>query len=110
VFLTPEQEPFYGGTYFPPDDRYGRPGFPRVLQALADAYHHRQHDVVKSVQEIRDKLQQLSTFEERAEALTPAVMTNAIRVMANHFDMVHGGFGTQPKFPNATNLDGFLRY
>jgi uncharacterized protein YyaL (SSP411 family) len=110
VFLTPEQEPFYGGTYFPPDDRYGRPGFPRVLQALADAYHHRQHDVVKSVQEIRDKLQQLSTFEDRAEALTPAVMSNAIRAMANHFDMVHGGFGTQPKFPNATNLESFLRY
>ncbi|GIX47682.1 MAG: hypothetical protein KatS3mg131_1893 [Candidatus Tectimicrobiota bacterium] len=54
VFLTPEQEPFYGGTYFPPDDRYGRPGFPRVLRAVAEAYRQRRGDIAASVQQIRE--------------------------------------------------------
>src|SRR6516165_6656488 len=51
MFLTPEQEPFYGGTYFPPEDRYGRPGFPRILAAVADAYHRRPGEVTKSIQQ-----------------------------------------------------------
>lgn len=111
VFLTPEQEPFYGGTYFPPDDRYGRPGFPRVLTAVAEAYHQRPSEVAKSVQQIRDGLQKLSTFEEvPGGTLTADLLTNAARALAHNFDMVHGGFGTQPKFPNPSNLECFLRY
>jgi uncharacterized protein YyaL (SSP411 family) len=110
MFLTPEQEPFYGGTYFPPDDRYGRPGFPRVLRTIAEAYHARHQDVAKSIEQIRDALQKLSTFEASPGALTPAVLENAARAMANHVDMVHGGFGTQPKFPNPSNLEFLLRF
>ena len=110
MFLTPEQEPFYGGTYFPPDDRYGRPGFPRLLHALADAYHNRQEDVAKSTTEIREAMQKLSGFHGGDGDLSMEVVTNAVRTLASNVDMVHGGFGSQPKFPNPTNLDCLLRY
>jgi uncharacterized protein YyaL (SSP411 family) len=110
MFLTPEQEPFYGGTYFPPDDRYGRPGFPRLLRTLADAYHNRQQDVVKSTTQIREAMRRISDFEASGGDLSLELVTNAVRTLAGHVDMVHGGFGTQPKFPNPTNLDCLLRY
>ena len=110
MFLTPEQEPFYGGTYFPPEDRYGRPGFPRILAAVADAYHRRPGEVTKSIQQIREGLQKLSSLEASPGELSPDILTNAARALANNFDMVHGGFGTQPKFPNPSNLEYLLRY
>jgi uncharacterized protein YyaL (SSP411 family) len=110
MFLTPEQEPFYGGTYFPPEDRYGRPGFPRILAAVADAYHRRPDEVTKSIQQIRDGLKKLSSLEASPGELSPDILTNAARALANNFDMVHGGFGTQPKFPNSSNLEYLLRY
>ena len=110
MFLTPAQEPFYGGTYFPPEDRYGRPGFPRILTAVAEAYHRRPGEVTQSVQQIRDGLKKLAAFEASPGVLTPDLLTNAARALANNFDMVHGGFGTQPKFPNPANLECFLRY
>jgi uncharacterized protein YyaL (SSP411 family) len=110
MFLTPAQEPFYGGTYFPPEDRYGRPGFPRILAAVAEAYHRRPSEVTQSVQQIRDGLKKLSAFEASPGNLSPDLLTNAARALANNFDMVHGGFGTQPKFPNPANLECFLRY
>ena len=110
MFLTPEQEPFYGGTYFPPEDRYGRPGFPRILTAVAEAYHSRQAEVTKSIEQIRDNLQKLSSIETSPGELSPTILTNAARTLANNFDMIHGGFGTQPKFPNPSNLECLLRY
>jgi uncharacterized protein YyaL (SSP411 family) len=110
MFLTPEQEPFYGGTYFPPEDRYGRPGFPRILAAVADAYHRRPDEVTKSIQQIRESLKKLSSLEASPGELSPDILTNAARALANNFDMVHGGFGTQPKFPNPSNLEYLLRY
>ncbi len=110
AFLTPNQEVFYGGTYFPPDDRYGRPGFQRLLQSIADAYHQRQDDVTRSVEQIREGLNKLTTVEGAAGALTSTLLENAARALANHVDMVHGGFGTQPKFPNPTNIEYLLRF
>ena len=110
AFLTPDQEVFYGGTYFPPDDRYGRPGFRRMLQSIAAAYHQRQDDVVRSVTQIRDGLQQISAVEDGPGALTPALLENAARALANQVDMTHGGFGSQPKFPNPTNIEYLLRF
>ena len=110
MFLTPEQEPFYGGTYFPPEDRYGRPGFPRILAAVADAYHRRPGEVTKSIEQIREGLKKLSSLAASPGELSPDILTNAARALANNFDMVHGGFGTQPKFPNPSNLEHLLRY
>ncbi len=110
AFLTPDQEVFYGGTYFPPDDRHGRPGFPRVLQSIAEAYHQRQDDVANSVEQIRDGLKKISATETSTGAFTSTLLENAARRLANHVDMVHGGFGTQPKFPNPTNIEYLLRF
>lgn len=110
MFLTPEQEPFYGGTYFPPEERYGRPGFPRILTAVAETYHSRPEEVTKSIRQIRENLHKMSAIEESPGALTPDILTNAARALANNFDMVHGGFGTQPKFPNPSNVEYLLRY
>ncbi|MGE3537662.1 MAG: thioredoxin domain-containing protein [Candidatus Tectimicrobiota bacterium] len=110
MFLTPEQEPFYGGTYFPPEDRYGRPGFPRILTAVAEAYHSRKQEVTKSIEQIRENLRKLSTIEANEGELSSIILTNAARTMANNFDMIHGGFGTQPKFPNPSNVEYLLRY
>ncbi len=110
AFLTPDQEVFYGGTYFPPDDRYGRPGFRRMLQSIAEAYHQRQADVTRSVEQIHDGLNKLATVEGDTGALTATLLENAARALANHVDMVHGGFGTQPKFPNPTNIEYLLRF
>jgi len=81
-----------------------------VLTAVADAYHHRPGEVTKSIQQIREGLKKLSTFETSPGDLSPDILTNAARALANNFDMVHGGFGTQPKFPNPANLECFLRY
>lgn len=110
AFLTPDQEVFCGGTYFPPDDRYGRPGFRRLLQSIAAAYHQRQEDVTRSVEQIRDNLNKLAVVEGNSAELTPALLENAARTLVNHVDMTHGGFGTQPKFPNPTNIEYLLRF
>ncbi len=110
MFLTPDQEAFYGGTYFPPDNRSGRPGFPRVLQSMAEAYQQRQNDVAKSIEQIREGLQKLATFAAEPGEFTPTLMANAARGLANNVDMVYGGFGTQPKFPNPTNVEFLLRF
>ena len=77
AFLTPAQEVFYGGTYFPPDDRYGRPGFRRLLQSIAEAYHQRQDDVTRSVEQIRDGLNKLAAVEGGTGVLTPTLLENA---------------------------------
>jgi uncharacterized protein YyaL (SSP411 family) len=109
MFLTPQQEPFYGGTYFPPDDRYGRPGFPRLLRSVAEAYRNRQDDVTKSVEQICEALHKLSAFEAAPDELTPDLIDHAARSLAQHIDMTNGGFGSQPKFPNPTTLEFLLR-
>ena len=111
MFLTPEQEPFLrAAPIFLPMTATGAPGFPRLLHALADAYRNRQQDVSKSTTEIREAMQKLSGFREDGGDLSPDLVTNAVRTLAGHVDMVHGGFGSQPKFPNPTNLDCLLRY
>lgn len=110
VFLTPDQEAFYGGTYFPPEDRYGRPGFPRVLQSIAEAYHQRKDAVANSIEQIREGLHKLSSFEETTGDLAQELLESAARAMVTNVDMVHGGFGTQPKFPNPANLEFLLRH
>ncbi len=110
MFLTPDQEAFYGGTYFPPDNRSGRPGFPRVLQSMAEAYQQRQNDVAKSIEHIREGLQKLATFAAEPGEFSPTLTANAARGLANNVDMIYGGFGTQPKFPNPTNVEFLLRF
>ena len=110
VFLTPDGEPFYGGTYFPPNDRGGMPGFPRVLSALAEAYRDRRSDVTSTTEQLIQRMRQGSSTVKSLEPLTSDLMYSAFRGIAGNFDDVNGGAGTQPKFPQPMTYEFLLRY
>src|SRR5437867_2040406 len=109
VFLTPERKPFFGGTYFPPEDRHGMPGFPKILQAVAQAYRDRPQDVQKSVEQILAALNRLTEISESAEPFFPDAIQKAADQLSPAYDPDYGGFGRAPKFPNAGLFDLFLR-
>jgi uncharacterized protein YyaL (SSP411 family) len=106
VFLTTDLLPYYAGTYFPPEDRYGRPGFRAVLSSLADAWKTRRADVLAQAEEMAGAMRHY--LEERAQPAArppgPAVIDRAIDALAHRFDPEHGGFGGAPKFPTPANL------
>lgn len=110
VFLTPEGKPFYGGTYFPPEDRQGMPGFPRVLVAVAQAYHERPEEVQKSVSQILAVLQRMSESRGSAQELSKSAIAVAAENLSRAYDHNHGGLGQAPKFPNAGAYELFLRH
>ncbi|GIW51954.1 MAG: thioredoxin domain-containing protein [Gemmatimonadales bacterium] len=107
AFLTPSGEVFYGGTYFPPDGKYGRPGFASVLRELARLYRQDPGRVSAQASEIRRRLEELSQ-EVRAGPIDPSVLEQAVERMARVFDFRYGGFGTQPKFPHPAACDFLL--
>src|SRR5216684_3869770 len=120
VFLTPDGRPFYGGTYFPPNDRqYGRetmPGFPRILLTIADYYDNHRAEVEEQANQLADYLKQRSSTPLRSKGgvipsgTIPLEMLNtASGELASEFDPVHGGFGHAPKFPNTMSLEFLLR-
>ncbi|MCI0670781.1 MAG: thioredoxin domain-containing protein [Myxococcaceae bacterium] len=111
VFLTPDLRPFFGGTYFPPDDRHGMPAFPRLLEALADTYRNRRQEVEAQAGDFLDGLKHLSAYglSGAGGAMTGADVVNAGTAMLRGVDRVHGGFGSAPKFPNPMNLALMLR-
>jgi hypothetical protein len=109
VFLTPESKPFFGGTYFPPEDRYGVAGFPRILKAVAQAFRTRTDEVAQSVEQIQQALNRMASLAESDRPFsTGLVAENADRLSAA-YDPEHGGFGKAPKFPNAGVFELFLR-
>jgi uncharacterized protein len=110
VFLTPDGTPFYGGTYFPPEDRMGMPGFPKVLEAVADAYTARREEVDENAEQIRELLRRSSRELPKAEELTPEVMAEASEQLARSFDARNGGFGGAPKFPQPSTIEFLLRH
>jgi uncharacterized protein YyaL (SSP411 family) len=109
VFLTPDGTPFYGGTYFPPEDRMGMPGFSKVLEAVADAYTERREEVDENAEQIRELLRRSTRDLPKAEELTPAVMSEASEQLARSFDARNGGFGGAPKFPQPSTIEFLLR-
>ncbi len=109
VFLTPDGAPFWGGTYFPPTDRGGMPGFPRVLVSLAEAYRTKHDDVVEQAATLRGQLGR-SLLGYEATGLDEAVASRAYAGLSETFDARHGGFGGAPKFPQPMNLEFLLRY
>jgi uncharacterized protein YyaL (SSP411 family) len=109
VFLTPDLKPFFGGTYFPPDDRYGRPGFKRLLMALIDAWQNRRPDLLESAGQITQHLQAASAVKPSAGELRPELMRQAVANLRRVFDPRHGGFGSAPKFPHAMEMRLLLR-
>ncbi|MHC4457265.1 MAG: thioredoxin domain-containing protein [Planctomycetota bacterium] len=109
VFLTPDGKPFYGGTYFPPQDIYGRPGFERLLLAIADAWKNRRQQLVDSAGKLSEFLE-TSTVPAEKEKLSPQMLQGAFNYFRNTFDTINAGFGTAPKFPQPTNLSLLLCY
>ena len=110
VFLNPDQVPLYGGTYFPPEDYYGRPGFKRVLKSLAEAYRNRRHELEKNREEIIQRLKQTHQWSTREGQLDEKLMQDSYSKLLHQFDNRHGGFGGSPKFPSAMALAFLLRY
>ena len=110
VFLLPDGEPFYGGTYFPPDDRYGRPGFPRLLMNIAEAYRSRQEEVRNNAQMLRQHLNQRMQNGKGSGSIAVDTLDQAARSLGSRFDPREGGFGNAPKFPASMSIDFLLRY
>jgi uncharacterized protein YyaL (SSP411 family) len=105
VFLTPDGRPFYGGTYFPPVDQWGRPSFKKILLAIADAYRERREEVVKSADEAMNVLANAETFAGRQTEVSPRLVGVMVQSALAIFDEKNGGFGSAPKFPHPASLD-----
>ncbi len=109
VFLTPDLKPFYGGTYFPPTDSRGMPGFPRVLLGVHQAWTDRRDDVLKSAGEMTEHLRTVGSIPPGRGGFDVQVLDNAARALLGVFDARHGGFGQAPKFPHPMDIRVLLR-
>jgi len=110
VFLTPDGSPFYGGTYYPPQDRQGMPSFTKILNSVSEAYRNRRESIATTSMQLRE-IYDSTKMQARSEgALTPHAFDLAYRGIARSYDVRHGGFEGAPKFPQAMTLDFLLRY
>jgi hypothetical protein len=114
VFLTPDGKPFYGGTYFPPVDRYGMPGFPRVLISVAEAYRAQRDEVQNSAEGMLGELKRLDRVVapkgKQEGELSYEIADQAATQLARTLDPVYGGFGSKPKFPPSMAMEFLLRH
>lgn len=110
VWMTPELKPFYGGTYFPPDNRYGRPGFGYVLQQLAQAWREQRDKLISSSISILGELESHSQVQSAGTAIDRGAFDSSYHYFRRTFDTHHGGFGQAPKFPRPSVLDFLFRY
>jgi uncharacterized protein YyaL (SSP411 family) len=108
VFLTPEGLPFYGGTYFPPQERPGMPSFTQVLLAVAEAWSERGEEIRASGEQLRERLSGGALLKPAAEPFDETSLTTAVEQLRQSFDTVNGGFGGAPKFPQASVLEFLL--
>ncbi|HKM99106.1 MAG TPA: thioredoxin domain-containing protein [Candidatus Binataceae bacterium] len=109
MFLTPDAKPFFGGTYWPPEDRQGMPGFPRILAAVANAYQGGAHEVKHNVEKLTEALGALSKYEPTDGDLRRELALDAARSLAGAYDSINGGISGAPKFPNTFVFSLFLR-
>src|SRR6202166_4411617 len=105
AFLTPDGRPFYGGTYFPPSDGYGRPSFKRVLLSIANAYKEKNGDVMEQAKMVETTIAQAESFAGRSGRVSASIITTIQESAFKMFDAQHGGFGQAPKFPPPSALD-----
>ena len=110
VFLTPDLVPFHAGTYFPPEDRGGMPGFPKVLITVSDYYNTHQEEIKKMERQMKDTLRQIVEMIPSQETISDKVLSKAFQVLESQFDPIYGGFGQAPKFPNSMALSFLLRH
>jgi uncharacterized protein len=109
VFLTPEGEPFFGGTYYPPEPRHGMPAFRQVLSAVADAYRTQRDDVARQAGALVDALRRSAQLAPSREPLTEELLAGAVDTLRSQYDPRWGGFGRAPKFPPASTIEFLLR-
>lgn len=108
-FLTPDGRPFFGGTYFPPNDGYGRPSFKRVLLTIAQAFKEKRNDVDEQASQVLEMIGRSETFAgHEQESVSPQIIDHIIGSAHSIFDPRNGGFGSAPKFPHASAIDLLL--
>ncbi len=110
MFLTPEGQPFYGGTYFPPEDRQNMPGFPRLLQAITNAYQTNRGAIDRVTRQLAQEMGRAGHIPQGTTPLTVEVLHQAYSNLASTFDYQNGGFGNAPKFPQPMIPEFMLRY
>eukprot|EP00898_Chlorokybus_atmophyticus_P003304 jgi/Chlat1/3975/Chrsp26S04040 len=117
VFLTPSLQPFLGGTYFPPEDAYGRPGFKTLLQRVAQVWHAKAPEIqaggeqaLQAIAQLAEATSTVSTSETLSESFAEEAVANCCRQLDERFDPKEGGFGTAPKFPRPSELNVLMRY
>ena len=108
AFLTPDGKPFFGGTYFPPEDAGGRPGMKRILHAVSDAFKSRRSEVDNSAQALEEAVAKAEIFQGARGVFDVRVVDAVIESALRQFDETHGGFGDAPKFPHASTVDLLL--
>jgi uncharacterized protein YyaL (SSP411 family) len=104
-FLMPDGKPFFGGTYFPPEDQFGRPGFRRVLLAVADSYKNKRGDLVRAAESLSDSVAQAEMFTGAHGKFDAEIVDSQVRSITQLFDIKNGGFGKAPKFPHSSAID-----
>jgi len=109
VFLTADAVPFYGGTYFPPQDRYNMPGFPRVLISVAEAYREKQSEIIETGASLVNELKRLNITSGSDHPIETELLNAVYTSTVRSYDSVNGGFGGAPKFPPAMTLEFLLR-
>lgn len=109
VFLTPDLEPFYAGTYFPPVDRYGRPGFSTIITKLGEAFRNDRDNIEKHAKSLVERLSSGSGQTGKKPELDKSLIENSARLLMGNYDNVNGGFGGAPKFPHASELAYLLK-
>ncbi len=107
-FLMPDGKPFFGGTYFPPEDQHGRPGFRRILLAVADAYKNKRQDLANTSEALAEAVAKAEAFAGARAEFDLSVVDSQISSMTQLFDIRNGGFGNAPKFPHAPAVDLLL--
>src|SRR5947209_7425167 len=109
VFLTPDKRPFYGGTYYPKEPRQGMPGFVQLLEAVAEAWNERRHEVDDQAGRLTDALGQVADLAPSQHAVDRSVLDTAVGALRDQFDPQWGGFGHAPKFPQESSIELLLR-
>ena len=109
MFLTPDAKPFFGGTYWPPEDRQGMPGFARILAGVANAYQSGAKEVKHNVEKLTEALGALAKYQPTPGDLRPDLAVASARALAGAYDSINGGIGGAPKFPNTFVFSLFLR-
>jgi len=104
-FLMPDGKPFFGGTYFPPEDQMGRPGFRRVLLAVADAYKQKREDLLRTAEALAEAVAKAEAFSGARTEFDLGIVDAQITSITQLFDIRNGGFGQAPKFPHASAID-----